>query len=377
MIQQLIAIIKKDLRLAKRDPRFIAPSMIVPFVLLSVFVTMWGSFGGGGESFVCGLVVEDQTTFGEEMAAVIENMKSTTNHTWFTITRYDATTADSLYQQGELISYILIPDGFGANLSVGLDASVVMFINNANDDIVKNYAHRIEAAVLLYNQEALSPDFDQSNARVALEERLTLPMTPGNTEYAAAAAIILSLITCSIAGQGLSTATEFENKAIDDTLNSPISRLVLVFGHTLAAIPRSMLVLLITYPIITIGLGVYPVGNPLVLIGIILLSAFALTPIGELIGVMAREKEQALLAAVLISVIGFLAGGGLAPVGLIPFQFRIFSLLIPVTYVMVLWTRVFFLDTMTGLLPSVLALVTIWFVFTIAVVLLTKREVER
>ncbi len=377
MIQQLIAIIKKDLRLARRDPRFIAPSLIVPFVLLTVYVTMWTTFAGGGEAFACGLVVEDQTTFGEQMASIIENMKSTTNHSWFTITRYDLENADSLYRQGNLISYILIPDGFGANISAGIDANVVMYINNANDDIVKNYVHRIEAAVLLYNQEALSPDFDQSNARVALEEELTLQLTPGNVEYAAAAAIILSLVTCSIAGQGLNTAAEFENKAIDDTLNSPLSRVVLVLGRTLAAIPRSMFVLLITYPVITIGMGVYPVGNPLILFGIIILAALALAPIGDLIGVVTKEKEPALLVAVILAVLGFLAGGGMAPIGLIPFQYRIFALLIPVTYVMTLWTRVFFIDTVTGLLPSVMALIVIWLLATLAVVALTKREVER
>jgi ABC-type multidrug transport system permease subunit len=376
-MRQLLAVIKKDLRIARRDPRFLGPSLIVPFVILMVYTVMWTSFGSGGESFSCGLVVLDQSEPADEMADIIKNMKSSTNYTWFTIEEHDAATAEQLFQQGDLIAYIVIPTGFGDNITSGEKASVIIHINNLNDDINKNYIHRVEVAVLLYNQEALSPDFDQSDALVALNEVHTLEMTPGNVEYAAAAAIILSLITCSLAGQGLNTAADFENKAIHDTLNSPTPRHILVLGHTLAAIPRSMIVLAITYPIITLWVGVQPAGNPLVLLGIVLLATLALTPLGELIGVLAREKEQAILGAVLLTVLGFLAGGGLAPVSLMPFQFRVVSLFIPVTYVIALWARVFFYDTLSGLLPSIIALVAIWILCTLAVVLLTRREVER
>ena len=375
MMRQLVAVIRKDLRLARRDPRFLAPSIIVPFVLLSVYVILWSSFGGG-EAFACGLVVQDDTSYGEEMAQIIEGMKSTTNHTWFSITRYDISEAESLYLSGDLIAYIVIPSGFGANISSSQDAQIIMHVNNINDDIVKNYVHRIEAAVLLYNQNALAPDFDQSEAIVAIEEYHSLDVTPGNTEYAGAAAIILSLITCTLAGQGMNTASEFENKAIEDTLNSPVSRFVLIFGHTVSAIPRSLLVLLLSYPIISIILNIVPFGNPLILFSIILLAAVALTPLGELIGVLTKEKEKALLVSVILTIIGFLAGGGMAPVSLMPIQFRVVALLIPITHVIILWTRAFYYDTTLGLVTSSLALCVTWIIFTIAVVIATKKEVE-
>ncbi len=374
-MRQLLAVIRKDLRLARRDPRFLAPSIIVPFVLLSVYVILWSSFGGG-EAFSCGLVIQDDTPQGEEMAQIIESMKSTTNHTWFSITRYDLSEAENLYLSGDLIAYIIIPSGFGANISSGQDSQIVMHVNNINDDIVKNYVHRIEAAVLLYNQGAFAPEFNQSEASIAIEEYHSLPMTPGNTEYAGAAAIILSLITCTLAGQGMNTATEFENKAIDDTLNSPISRFILILGHTLSAIPRSLLVLLLTFPIVSIILNIAPSGNPFILLGIVLLTAIALTPLGELIGILTKEREKALLVSVILTIIGFLAGGGMAPVSLMPIQFRVVALLIPITHVIILWTRAFYYDTTLGLLSSSLALCVVWLVFTLAVVLATKKEVE-
>ncbi|MFW9832693.1 MAG: ABC transporter permease [Candidatus Thorarchaeota archaeon] len=376
MLKQILAIVKKDLKQAKRDPRFIAPSIIIPFAFLIVYSIMWTSVGGG-ESFACGLVVQDVSPEADNMAGIIENMVSTTNHTWFDIERYDLETAANLFQNTNLISYIVIPTGFGANISSGNQGILTIFINNANDDIVKNYVHRIEAAVLLYNQGAVSPQFNQSNARVALDESLSLAITPSNMAYMAAVGILLSLIACSLASQAMLTATEFETKAIQDSLNSPTSRVALIIGRTIAAIPRSVSVLLFTVPVIVLSMNVVPVGNILVLAAILFLTVLALVPLGELIGMKARKREQALLASVLFTVVGFLAGGGLAPIGLAPIAFRSVVLLIPITHSILLWTRVFFSDTLLGLWPSILFLLGTWLVLSMAVVVLLKREVEQ
>ena len=376
MLRAIAAIVKKDLKQAKRDPKFLGPSLIIPFVFLLVYTIMWASVGGG-ESFACGLVVEDMSPEANDMAGILENMVSTTNHTWFSIERYNLETADELYRTGELIAYILIPDGFGANISTGQNTTVVMYINNVNDDVVKNYVHRLEAAVLLFNQGAVYPDFDQSTAPIALEESFSLTATPSNQKYMAAVAIILSLITCSLASQAMLTATEFETGALQDTLNSPTSRLALVLGRTIAAIPRSFSALLITLPVIIITMNVFPEGNLLILFGILLLTILALVPIGELIGMKIRNREQSLLAAVLITVSGFILGGGMAPIGLSPFWIRMIMLILPTTHSLALWSRVYFLDTLLGLTASALYLLGTWLVMSAVVIHLMKQEVER
>ena len=376
MLREIAAIVKKDLKQAKRDPRFLAPSLIIPFAFLLVYSIMWASVGGG-ESFACGLVVQDLSPEANDMAGIIENMVSTTNHTWFSIERYDLETASELYQSTKLIGYILIPEGFGANISSGQQGIVLLYINNANDDVVKNYVHRIEAAVLLYNQGAISPQFDQSEARVALDETLFLPVTPSNLAYMGAVGILLSFMACALTSQAMLTATEFETGAIHDLLNSPTSRLAIVIGRTIAAIPRSFLALLITVPVISLRMNEVLQQLFLVLFGILILTILALVPLGELIGMKARQREQSLLAAVLLTVVGFLAGGGLAPIGLMPYSLRVIILLIPTTHSIGLWTRVFFSETLLGLWPSVLFLLGTWLVLTVVVVRLMKKEVER
>ncbi|MFW9767340.1 MAG: ABC transporter permease [Candidatus Thorarchaeota archaeon] len=376
MLREIVAIVKKDLKQAKRDPKFIAPSLIIPFVFLLVYTIMWTSVGGG-ESFACGLVVEDLSPEANDMANIIENMVSTTNHTWFSIERYDAETADELYRSTSLIAYILIPAGFGNNITSGQDAVVIMYINNANDDVVKNYVHRVEAAVLLFNQGAVYPEFDQSDARIAIDESFSLVETPSNLKYMAAVAILLSLMACSLASQAMLTATEFETNALQDTLNSPTPRLALVLGRTIAAIPRSLSAVLISAPVICFGMGVFPTGNILVLIGILFLTIIALVPIGELLGMKIRNREQALLAAVLFTVFAFYIGGGIAPIGLSPAPIRVIAGIFPTTHSYFLWTRVFFSDTVLGLTTSSLFLVGSWIALSAVVLHLMKKEVER
>jgi ABC-type multidrug transport system permease subunit len=376
MLREIIAVVKKDLKQAKRDPRFIAPSLIVPFILALVYTIMWAQVGGG-ESFVCGLVVEDQSSQADEMAEILENMVSTTNFTWFKMTRYDSESASQMFQSGSLIAYILIPEGFGANVTSGVKAIIVIYIANANDDIVKNYVHRIEAGVLLYNQLAIYPDFDQSDARVALGETLNHTETPSNMAYMYAVGIILSMIVCSVASQAMATAADFETQAIYDTMNSPASRVSIIVGHTIAAIPRSLAVMIITIPVLLLGTGTLPVGNVFILGLILLLTLLALVPIGDLIGIRTKQREQAILFSVLFAVFGFLAGGGLAPIGLMPAELRAIVMLLPTTHSISMWTRVFFLDTTSGLLLGTVALVSVWIVMSIITAQLMNREVER
>ncbi len=376
MLREIIAIVKKDLKQAKRDPKFLAPSLIIPFVFLLVYTIMWTS-AGGGESFACGLVVQDTSAEANDFAGILENMVSTTNHTWFHIERYDLETAENLYQSTDIIAYILIPEGFGNNITSGQNATAVMFINNVNDDVVKNYVHRFEAAVLLFNQGAVFPDFDQSDARVSIEESFSLTDTPSNIQYMAAVAILLSFMACALTSQAMLTATEFETGAIQDTMNSPTPRLALVLGRTIAAIPRSFAALLISAPVICLSMNIFPTGNILVLFGILLLTIIALIPVGELIGMRIRNREQALLAAVLFTVVGFVVGGGMAPIGLVPPLLRNIVGILPTTHSLNLWTRVFFSDTVLGLTTSALALLVTWFVMSIIVFQLMKREVER
>ena len=375
MLREIAAIVKKDLKQAKRDPKFLGPSLIIPFVFLLVFTVMWASVGGG-ESFTCGLVVEDISPEANDMADILENMVSTTNHTWFSIERFDLETADELYRNTDLIAYILIPEGFGNNITNGHNTTVMMFINNVNDDVVKNYVHRFEAAVLLFNQGAVYPGFDQSDAPISLQESFSLAATPSNIEYMAAVAILLSLIACSLASQAMLTATEFETGAIHDTLNSPTPRLALVLGRTIAAIPRSFSALLISIPVICFSMNVFPVGNIVILIGILLLTILALVPIGELIGMKIRNREQSLLAAVLFTVAGFIVGGGMAPIGLSPALIRSIMGILPTTHSLILWPRVFFSDTILGLTTSALYLFGTWIVMSAVVVHLMKKEVE-
>jgi len=337
---------------------------------------MWNSVGGG-ESFDCGLVVQDISPEADDFAGILEHMVSTTNHTWFDIERYDLATADELYQRTELIAYIVIPNGFGSNITSGQNATAVMYINNANDDVVKNYVHRFEAAVLLFNQGAIYPDFDQSGARIALLETLSLPATPSNLEYMAGVGLVLSFMSCALTSQAMLTASEFETNAIHDTLNSPTPRLALVLGRTLAALPRSFITLFITAPIICLSMNIFPTGNLLVLIGILILSALALAPIGELIGMKLRNREQALLASVLFVVAGFIAGGGMAPIGLSPQIVQIIVGIFPTTHILGLWGRVFFNDTLLGLTTSAAALVLTWIILSVIVYHLMKKEVQQ
>ena len=376
MLREIYAVLKKELRQARRDPRFLGPSIIVPIAIILVYMVLLPTVGGG-ESFVVGLVVNDSSPQAEDMAAIIGNMTSTTNHTWFTVERHSLEEAESQLQSGGLIAYIVIPSGFGQNITAGEKARIVIHINNVNDDVVKNYVHRVETAILLFNQHAYAPDFDQSNASVAIDETLTLPTTPSLIHYTGASAILLSVIVCSIGGQAMLAAADIESGAFYETLGSPTPRVALIIGRTIAAIPRSMLGLIFVIPFISLSLGLPITANLLLLCGVIVLTILGTAPLGEIIGNAVGNREQSLLVSVILTVLGYFAGGGIAPVSILPQPYRLVTLLSPMTYAIDLWIRTFFTVPLgIAFVPSV-ALVLWWIVLTVvAAILLSRRLVE-
>ena len=124
-------------------------------------------------------------------------------------------------------------------------------------------------------------------------------------------------------------------------------------------------------------MNVFPIGNLIILLGIMILSILALVAIGEIIGLKIRKREQSLLAGVLLSIIGFIAGGGMAPISLSPAAIRAVVGIIPITHSLSLWARVFFLDTTLGLVTSSLFLFCTWLVMSAVAVHLMKKEVEQ
>jgi hypothetical protein len=123
-------------------------------------------------------------------------------------------------------------------------------------------------------------------------------------------------------------------------------------------------------------MNIFPAGNVVVLFGILILTSLALAPIGELIGMRLRNKEHALLASVLFVVAGFILGGGMAPISLSPEIIQNLAGIVPMTHTLILWSRVFFNDTLLGLTTSTVALLVTWIVMSIIVYQLMKKEVE-
>ncbi|MGY5873485.1 MAG: hypothetical protein RTV72_14655, partial [Candidatus Thorarchaeota archaeon] len=90
-----------------------------------------------------------------------------------------------------------------------------------------------------------------------------------------------------------------------------------------------------------------------------------------------RNRENALLASVLFVVVGFILGGGMAPIGLSSPIVQSLASILPTTHSITLWARVFFNDTLLGITTSALVLVLTWAVMSIIVFQLMKKEVER
>ncbi|MHA1780185.1 MAG: ABC transporter permease [Candidatus Thorarchaeota archaeon] len=204
-----------------------------------------------------------------------------------------------------------------------------------------------------------------------------MPITPSLLSYNGISAILLSVVACAIGGQAMLAAADIENGALYETLNSPAPRISYILGRTIAAIPRSILGLVFVIPFITLTLGLPSTGEPLLLVGVVILTILGTAPIGEIIGNGVGNREQALLLSVIITILGYFAGGGLAPVSLLPQPYRSITLLSPMTYALDFWIRSFFIGSQGILLFPIFMLFFWWILLTaLGAVLLSRRSIK-
>ncbi|MHA1771766.1 MAG: hypothetical protein ACTSXS_09305, partial [Candidatus Thorarchaeota archaeon] len=97
----------------------------------------------------------------------------------------------------------------------------------------------------------------------------------------------------------------------------------------------------------------------------------------EIIGNGVGNREQALLLSVIITILGYFAGGGLAPVSLLPQPYRSITLLSPMTYALDFWIRSFFIGSQGILLFPIFMLFFWWILLTaLGAVLLSRRSIK-
>ena len=327
----LLAVMRKELRQTFRDRRMVAMLVVAPVLQLTLLGYAVDLDVDRIPTAVC-----DQDNTPESRDFVAGLLADGT-----LIKATDVAAPEAPLAHGEVESVVVLPVGFGRDLSRGRSAEVQVLVDGT-DSIRAQVA--VNTAVSFIQQRALSAAAERLakvaalqgvqahfptvrvEPRILYNPRMRSPiyMVPG------VAAMVLLIVTTVTTAMGI--AREKEVGTIEQLMVTPIRPFVLLLGKIL---PFAAIGLVVAGLVLTVGTHLFDVplrGSVAAIFVGTLCYLMATLGVGVFISTMATTQQQAILASFFFLMPAILLSGFMSPVESMPDWIRPITWLNPVRY---------------------------------------------
>jgi ABC-type multidrug transport system permease subunit len=240
----------------------------------------------------------------------------------------DAQTADALFQNGDILLVITIPDGFENALVTNATTSIHIQVANIHEDLTKNLRMPVIRKLDIFYQTYLLND-----SLVDFEIETMRPFSPPRLAYMAWTITVYSIVFGAIFAAGSAMTQEFEQKTMDElTLSNQPPRYIYL-GKMLSAVVISYIAPPLLFLLSYLIFGVWPSGDFLVFLLLTFLLALFCSGIGIILGALLRNSVFTVPIAALTGIFYWIVGGGIAPLEIIGTPFGAFNEYLPISNV--------------------------------------------
>ena len=317
----------KELRVCKRTPQKLVLVLLLPLMFFMGFSMLMGGVYFG-EGVTTALVVEEQNP-GIYTEGLIEILGQ-----WDEIPPrlnpipMNAETADRLFQNGEILLVITIPDGFENAMANNLTTSINIQVANIHEDLTKNLRMPVIRKVDLFYQEYLLNeslvDFEMENLRA---------FTPPRLAYMAWTIAVYGVMFSAMFIAGSTVTQEFEQNTLDEITLAGRSPYAIYLGKMLSAVVVSYLAPPVLFLLSYLLFGVWPLGDVFVFIALTFPLAVFSAGIGIIAGAVFRNAVFIVPVAALGAIFYWITGGGIAPLELVGVGFGTVNEYLPISNV--------------------------------------------
>ena len=309
----------------RRDPRSLYLALGMPVVMLFLF--------GYGVSFDLDrlpLAISDRDRT-EQSRALIQAV--TAPGELVEASRAAPEDALRLFQEGEAVALLHVPEGYGRDVAKGLRTPVQLVVDGADAVLANQVLSKVDALVRAETRRlagaaaaAQAPPIQVKVwTRYNPEVRSAVFMVPGLAVYLLAISAVL-LTTLTVAG-------EWERGSMEQLFASPVGRLEIVLGKLLPYLVLGMVELLL---VVAFGAAVFDVpirGS----VGLAFLIGFfflvGMLGQGLLISVVTKNQLVATQAGALSSLLpSMLLSGMVFPLENMPLPLQLLSRVVPARY---------------------------------------------
>jgi len=317
----------KELRVWKRNPQKLALVILLPLMFFVGFSMLMGGvyFGSGVETAV---VLNEQNP-GFYTDGLIEILGEDDQiPPRLDPIMMDSETADRLFQNGEILLVITIPNGFENALINNESVSIQVQVANIHEDLTKNLRMPVIRKLDIFYQTYLLNDslvdFEVVNLR---------PFTPPRLAYMAWTISVYSVMFGAIFAAGSAMTQEFEHETMDELILSNQSPNAIYLGKMFSGVIISFTALPFLFLLSYLLFGVWPNGNLLIFLSLTFLLALFSSGIGIIAGAIFRNSVFVVPVAALGGIFYWIVGGGIAPLELVGASFDISNEYLPVSNV--------------------------------------------
>jgi ABC-2 type transport system permease protein len=329
-------ILRKDLRSSMRVKQYVASSIVPPLVLFTVFSLLY--LVAMPETYPVVVVDLDDTGYSNEMKEYIGNVSSEFG-TWFDVQQVETyEQAREMIENYDVMGIIVIPQGFGSNITSGLTGTVQLEVQNVNWDYPKNYMQRLDEAMLDFNQDHHISSGSLENFEVRIQKSYLIG-TDG-TDVSMLRGLVVGIVgfygmLFGLLMGALNIAKEYDDGTIMEIINSPVSKSAYLASKQLIGVIFGLIVTALIGTILFLSTGVRfqgGLGGIFILILTFSLSTWTHANIGTIIGWKFKKVMPTIIMSIIISMLLWFICGGFGPAAMLGNLVYKLSRLLPGTY---------------------------------------------
>ncbi len=317
----------KEIRVWRRNPQKLVLVILLPLMFFVGFSMLMGGvyFGSGVETAV---VLNEQNP-GVYTNGLLEILgEDDPIPPRLDPLMMDAETADRLFQNGEILLVITIPDGFEDAVTNNESVSIHVQVANIHEDLTKNLRMPVIRKLDIFYQT-----FFLNDSLVDYEMVDLRPFTPPRLAYMAWTISVYSVMFGATFAAGSAMTQEFEQETRDEIILSNQPPHAIYIGKMLSGVVIGFTAVPFLFILSYILFGVWPNGDILTFFSLTFLLAIFSSGLGIIAGAIFRNSVFVVPVAALGAIFYWIVGGGIAPLGLVGATFEAFNEYLPVSNV--------------------------------------------
>ncbi|MGD0813437.1 MAG: ABC transporter permease [Verrucomicrobiota bacterium] len=363
------AIIERDLRRFRRSPTLMIVSMVMPLMQL---VILGYAFGGKVKNLHVGVLDQDHGMPAikiKEMAqAVAANAR-----TFDTVAYSDQAAALRDLRNGKINGLLEVPPNFSRKVLAGANPHIGLAEDNTDQFSASALEGTMNQMLAAYNQPAV-PARRSADATLSVVE--IYPYVP-YIQYLLPGTIALAIFVSAMIGGGIIYIDDKARGLHEGYLVTPISKLELILGFTLAGAAKAILAGTV---LVTIGSVIAGIPDPLNLLRLarmlLLVTVTSLALISMMFLIMVRVSDPLVPRAIfgVLNTVLFFPSGAVYPTQAFPGWMRVITVLDPFTYAVHGFKQLVLKNTGLGAIGYDLLFLTVFTIIAMAAATLLFRR---